>query len=141
MAATTIQIRTISGIQSGTGWSGQQPVVVGRSAAVGGDGLGYSGGELIALAVGACYYNNLYFAADERKIHIRCAEVEVSCSWTTKPVVSSGITISAKVDADASKEAIEELIRHAGAASTVSNTLRQETSVELGEINAIASSG
>ena len=140
MAATTIQVRTISGIQSGTGWSGQQPVVVGRSAAVGGDGLGYSGGELLALAVGACFYNNLYFAADKRKIHIHRAEVEVSCNWTEEPVVSSGITISATVDADASKQAIEALIRHAGDASTVSNTLRQETSVELKGINVIAPS-
>ena len=140
MASTSIQVRTISGLQSGTGWAGQQPVVIGRSAKVGGDDLGYSGGQLLALAVGGCYYNNLYFAADEQNIEIRSVVLDVSINWTEEPIVSSGITITAKVEANASQEAIEELIQYAGQASTVSNTLRQGTTIELEDVIAVSTS-
>jgi uncharacterized OsmC-like protein len=138
MAETKAHIRTISGMQSATGWVGKQAIIIGRREEVGGDGLGYSGGQVLVLAVGTCFYNNLYNAADERGIKIQSVELEVTSGWTEEPKVSSGIEVSAKVEAEASAAEIVELIQHAGRVSTVSNTVRKGTTVTMGNVQAVS---
>ncbi len=137
MAETKATIRTISGMQSAVGWVGNQTITIGRPEAVGGDGLGYSGSQVLVLAVGTCFYNNLYYAADERGIKLRSVELEVVSGWTEEPKVSSGIVVNAKVEAEASPAEIEELIHHANRVSTVSNSVRQGTAVSMGNIQTI----
>jgi putative redox protein len=138
LAETKATIRTISGMQSAVGWVGKQTITIGRPEGVGGDGLGYSGGQVLVLAVGTCFYNNLYYAADERGINIRSVELEVSSGWTEEPKVSSGIVINAKVEADASPADIEELIHQANHVSTVSNSVRQGTTVSMGSVQIVS---
>lgn len=57
--------------------------------------------------------------------------------WTAEPMVSSGIVVRTKVDAEAALAEIEELIRHANRVSTASNPVRQGTAVSLGNIQAV----
>ncbi len=138
MAETKAQIRTISGMQSAVGWAGNQTITIGRPEGVGGDGLGYKGGQVLVLAVGTCFYNNLYYAADERGIKIRNVEIEVTSEWTKEPKVSSGISVSVKVEAEADLAEIQELINYVDRVSTVSNSLRQGTTVSIGDVQAIS---
>lgn len=138
MAETKAFIRTISGMQSAVGWVGNQTITIGRPEGVGGDGLGYSGGQVLVLAVGTCFYNNLYYAADERGIKIQSAELEITGGWTEEPMVSSGIVVNAKVEAEAAPAEIEELIHYASRVSTVSNSVRQGTTVTIGNIQTIS---
>ena len=138
MAKTKATIRTISGMQSAVGISGSQTITVGRPVENGGDGLGYNGGQVLVLAVGTCFYNDLYDAADERGIKIRSIELEIRSGWAGDPVISSGIEISAKVEAEATTAEIEEMVHHVSTISTISNTVRQGTAVLLGSINAVS---
>ncbi len=138
MSETKAYVRTISGMQSAVGWVGNQTITIGRPKGVGGDGFGYSGGQVLVLAVGTCFYNNLYYAADERGIKIISVELEVTSGWTEEPKVSSGIIISAQVEAEASPNEIEELIHHANRVSVVSNSVRQGATVAMGSIQAIS---
>ena len=137
MAETIAKIRTISGMQSAVGWSGNQTITIGRSKDVGGDGIGYSGGQVLVLAVGTCFYNNLFYAADQRNIKIRNVELEVVSRWTEEPMVSSGIQINAKVEAEANSDEIQELILYASQASTVSNSVREGITVSMGDIQPV----
>ena len=141
MAETKAHIRTIAGMQSALGWVGTQTLTIGRSQAAGGDGLGFRGGQVLALAVGACFYNNLYFLADERGIKVKSVELEVTSGWTAEPMVSTGILVNARVEAEAKPAEIEALIRYAGQISTVSNSIRQGTSVTIGDLQVVPVSG
>ena len=85
MAETTIQIRTLHGASTAVGWAGSHTVTIDRPEAAGGRGLGYGGGQLPLQSVGACYCNNLFYAADERGVTIRNVEIEVSGKWTAEP--------------------------------------------------------
>ena len=138
MAETTIQIRTLHGASTAVGWAGSHTVTIDRPEAAGGRGLGYGGGQLLLLSVGACYCNNLFHAADERGVTIRSVEIEVSGTWTEEPMVSEGIVISAKVAADAGEAEILDLMSQANDASTVGNSLRQGIPVTLGPVTAVA---
>lgn len=138
MAETTIHIRTLHGSSTAVGWAGSHTVTIDRPQAAGGQGLGYGGGQLLLLSVGACYCNNLFYAAEERGLTIKSVAIEVTGRWTEEPMVSEGIVISPKVEAEASEAEILDLMTHANDVSTVGNSLRQGVSVTLGSANAVS---
>jgi len=103
----------------------------------GGFGSRASGGELLFLALATCYCNDIYREASKRGIHVERVEVEVSGDFERAGGPASNVSYRARVKADASREAILDLMRHTDTVAEIQNTLRALTPVALGECEVI----
>jgi len=138
MAQTSIHVRTIEGSSAAVGWSGPRTVTIDRAQAAGGLGIGFSGGELLLLAIGACYTNDLYREAARKDLALKSVEVEVGGDWGGDPVRAQNVTFSVKVEANASEKEIRELIGHTDRVAEVHNSLRMGTEVVLAKSEAVS---
>ena len=58
MSVTKVEFRSIPGTEAAVGASGSHTLVADRPVGVaGGQGLGFSGGQLLGLAIGGCMCN------------------------------------------------------------------------------------
>ena len=131
MPETVINVRTVHGASTAIGWSGARAVTIDRPIEAGGLGLGYNGGELLLLAIGACYTNDLYREAGKRDITIRSVALEVRCDWGGDPVRAQNVRFSPTVEGDAPATELEALIAHTDRVAEVHNSLRLGTPVAL----------
>ena len=136
---TTVEIRTISGSSLAVGSSGPRTITVDRAREAGGFGLGFSGGELLLLAIGGCYSNDVFREAAKRQISVKNVHVMVHADWGGDPVRAQNVSFDVSVEADAPEQAILELIRHTDRVAEIPNSLRLGTAVKLGNTKAIAS--
>jgi uncharacterized OsmC-like protein len=135
---TTVEIRTVSGSSLAVGSSGPRSVTIDRTKESGGLGLGFSGGELLLLAIGACYSNDVFREAAKRNISVTSVQVQVHAEWAGDPVRAQNVSFDVSVEADGSEAEISELIQHTDPVAEIPNSLRFGTEVKLGEIKAIA---
>lgn len=131
MAQTTVEIRTLSGTSLAVGASGPRTVTIDRTKEAGGLGLGFNGGELLLLAIGGCYSNDIFREAAKRGINVRSVQVTVSADWGGDAGRAQNVTYSVRVEADAPQEAIQELIWHTDQVAEIPNSLRHGTEVKL----------
>jgi uncharacterized OsmC-like protein len=131
MADGTVAIRNLHGKTAAVGWSNGRAVSIDRTQPAGGMGIGFSGGELLLLAVGGCYCNDLYREAEKMDIEIKNVEIEVSCDWGGTPVRAQDICIDVRVESTAPTVDVERLIKHAYQVAEVPNSLRKGTEVHL----------
>ena len=94
-------------------------------------GSSVSGGELLFLALATCYCNDIYREAAKRDIKVESVEVEVTGDFEAEGKPGSNIVYRAKVNANASKEEIRELLKHTDTVAEIQNTLRVGTPVKL----------
>ena len=121
------------------GSSGPRSVTIDRPKEAGGLGLGFNGGELLLLAIGGCYSNDIFREAAKRKISVKHVHVTVRSDWAGDPVRAQNVAFDVSVEADAAEDEIIELIRHTDRVAEIPNSLRFGTEVELAGITAIAS--
>ncbi|PZS03302.1 MAG: osmotically inducible protein C [Candidatus Chloroheliales bacterium] len=138
MAQTTVQVRTVHNACVAVGWSGSRTLTIDRPESVGGMGLGYSGGELLLLALGACYCNDIFREAAKRGIVVKNVQVEVSGDWAGDPVRAQNVSFAATVEAEASEDEIEDLMRYTDKVAEIHNSLRLGTNVTLASTNAVS---
>ncbi|HLJ59910.1 MAG TPA: OsmC family protein [bacterium] len=138
MAQTTVHVRNIRGASAAVGWTGHRTVTVDRAEQAGGMGLGFNGGELLLLAIGACYTNDLYREAAKQQLTIQSVQVDVDADWSGDPVRAQNVSFSVKVEARASEREILDLITHTNRVAEIHNSLRMGTAVELGKTEAIS---
>lgn len=131
MAQTKISVRTLHGATAAVGWSNGRAVSIDRAAASGGLGIGFNGGELLLLAVGACYCNDLFREAERMNIEVKSAHIEVEADWQGEPVRAHEVRFSVRVEACAPQDKIEALIRHTDKVAEIPNSLRYGTEVRL----------
>ncbi len=136
---TTVEIRTISGTSLAVGSSGSRTVTIDRSKESGGEGLGFNGGELLLLAIGGCYSNDVFREATKRGLNVKNVQVTVNADWAGDPVRAQNVSFSVMVEADATQAEIVELIRHTDRVAEIPNSLRLGTEVKLAEIKAVES--
>ena len=105
-----------------------------------GFGSSANGGELLFLALATCYCNDIYREAAKIGIKVERVEVEVSGDFGAEGEPATNITYGAKVVADASEEAIRELMTHTDQVTEIQNTLRVLTPVVLSHIEAVSNS-
>lgn len=104
-----------------------------------GYGSSANGGELLFLALATCYCNDLYREAAKQNIVIHRVEVEVSGDFGDTPgSVAENIEYKAVVEAEASEQAILDLMQHTDRVAEIQNTLRRGTTVTLAETKAIS---
>jgi uncharacterized OsmC-like protein len=114
-------------------------VTIDRAKESGGLGLGFNGGELLLLAIGGCYSNDVFREATKRGITVKNVHVTVSADWAGEPVRAQNVSLSVEVEAEASEAEIAELIRHTDRVAEIPNSLRLGTDVKLTSFNALAS--
>jgi uncharacterized OsmC-like protein len=105
LALTTACVRTVHNVSVAVGWAGQRALTIDRTEQAGGMGLGYSGGELLCLAIGACYTNNTFREAAKRGIAVKNVTVEVTADWGDGTRAHS-VSYSAAMEAEASEAEI-----------------------------------
>jgi len=93
-----------------------------------------TGGHLLHLAVAGCLFNNILRMAGERAITVRELAVSADGSFEGEPTVSTGVTYSVRLAADASDDDLRQLVRESEAESAIGLTLRCGVAVEADEI-------
>lgn len=100
-----------------------------------GNGSSVNGGELLFLALATCFCNDIYREAKKRQMEIKSVEVIVSGEFGAEGKPGFNIKYEAKVDSDATKEEIRNLILYVDQVAEVHNTLRVGTPVTLKTMN------
>ena len=103
-----------------------------------GYGSSSNGGELLFLALASCYCNDIYREAAKRNINVERVEVNVEGDFGGEGESARNLVYHAKVFADASEEAIREMMKFTDTVAEIQNTLRMGTPVALGEIEAVS---
>jgi uncharacterized OsmC-like protein len=103
-----------------------------------GFGSSASGGELLFLALATCYCNDIYREAGKRGIRVQQVEVEVMGEFGAEGEPAANINYTAKVVAEASEAEIHDLMRHTDGVAEIQNTLRRQTPVKLGHLEAVS---
>lgn len=138
MTQTTVHIRTIHEAPAAVGWAGQRTLTIDRPQQAGGMGLGYSGGELLLLSIGACYCNDIFREAALKGIIVKSVQVDVEADWGGEPVRAQNIALSAKVEAEASEDGIRALMEHTDRVAEIPNSLRLGVPVQLASMEAVS---
>ena len=134
----SVHVRSAHEGSFSVGWSGRQSLVIDRSPEDGGGGLGFNGGQLLLLAIGACYANDLFREAEQRGLELLGVRVVAECDWEGEPPRANNVRVSTRVEAAAPEDEIMELIRHVDEIAEVHNSLRAGTPVELAEAEVIS---
>ena len=125
MAEMTVALRNVAGTEAAVGWAGSHTLVVDRAAgAAGGLGLGFNGGELLALAIGGCLCNDLRYAAHAEGVALGDIAVSVTVRIDGTPPVVSAAAMRVACTAPERGEA-EAVVDRALAASIVLASVRQ----------------
>jgi uncharacterized OsmC-like protein len=103
-----------------------------------GFGSSVNGGELLFLALATCYCNDIYREAGKRGIKVDGVEVEVQGDFGGEGEPAQNVTYHARVTAQASEEAIRDLMLATDGLTEIQNTLRLGVQVVLDQIEAIS---
>ena len=138
MAQTSVRVRTVQDACVAVGWTGHRTLTVDRPEQAGGMGLGFNGGELLLLAIGGCYCNDIFREAAKLGIVITSVQVDVQADWGGEPVRAQNVTYSTRIEAEADKADILALIEQTDRVAEIPNSLRLGTPVTLVDAQAIS---
>ena len=138
MAQTSVRVRTVRDACVAVGWTGHRTLTVDRSEEAGGMGLGFNGGELLLLAIGGCYCNDIFREAAKLGMVIKSVQVDVQADWGGDPVRAQNVTYSTRIEAEASIQDILALIEQTDQVAEIPNSLRLGTPVMLTEAQAFS---
>lgn len=123
MASMTVELRNVEGTQAAMGWAGAHTVVVDRpEGKAGGMGLGFNGAQLLALALGGCFCNDLRYAAHELGVGLGRIAVSVTVELEGTPLLTTAATMSVQCDMEDGSDA-SAVIEKAKAICMVANSL------------------
>ena len=131
MGTTTIQYRLLPGTRASVGRAESHSVIADRpQGKSGGMGLGFNGGELLALAIGGCFCNDLQALADEAGVEIEDLSISVSVDFGGTPsrATAARMSVACRL-ADGSDPA--GLIDRAKRLTTIGNSVRAGFPVEI----------
>jgi organic hydroperoxide reductase OsmC/OhrA len=125
MSTLTVTLRNIAGTEAALGWAGTHTLVVDRpDGKAGGKGLGFNGWQLLALAIGGCFCNDLRYAAHGMNVPLGTVEVEVDLVLEGEPLTVTSATVHVTCETlDGSPS--QSVITRARDISTVSNSVER----------------
>lgn len=130
MTTMTVHLRSIEGTEAALGWAGAHTMVVDRPEGVaGGKGLGFNGGQLLALAIGGCFCNDLRYVAQEMGIRPVRLEVDLTLTLEGDPLLATSAALAVVVEAPGAD--VAALIEKASTTSTVSNSIARGVPVTV----------
>ena len=131
MASVTVQLRNVEGTGAAMGWAGGHTMVVDRpEGKAGGMGLGFNGGQLLALAIGGCFCNDLRYAAERLGVGLGRIAVDVAIELEGDPLIVTSAAMDVSVETNDGSEP-EIVIKDAEEKSTVSNSLQRGVPVTV----------
>ena len=125
MVEVIVELRNVEGTEAAMGWAGGHTIVVDRpEGKSGGKGLGFNGAQLLALAIGGCFCNDLRYVAHEMNVGLDNIAVSVTVELEGDPLITTAATmeVSCKTLDGSDPEAI---IERATSTCMVSNSLQQ----------------
>ena len=126
MAAFAVAFRTIPDTRAAVGRAGAHTVVIDRpDGRAGGMGLGFNGGQLLAIAIGGCLCNDLQYTAEKQGIAIRDLAVDVSVEIGGDPLIAESAEVSVAVTTDDPDADIDGLIAEAKRITAVGNSVQR----------------
>lgn len=131
MGADRVEYRLLPGTRAAVGQAGAHTVIADRpDGKAGGTGLGFNGGQLLALAIGGCFCNDMQAIADEMGFVIDDLRVVVTIDYAGQPsrATDARLTVDCKLADDADPW---DLIERAKAVTTIANSLRAGITVEI----------
>ena len=131
MGTDGVEYRLVPGTRAAIGRAGAHTVIADRQEGkAGGMGLGFNGGELLALAIGGCFCNDMQTIADQMGLAIEGLCVSVSIDFAGQPsrATEARMTVDCRLSdgGDAT-----ELIERAKAVTTIGNSLRAGVPVKI----------
>ncbi|WP_019280080.1 OsmC family protein [Rhizobium grahamii] len=131
MVVSTVELRNIAGTEAALGWAASHTVVVDRpDGKAGGGGIGFNGAQLLGLAIGGCYCNDLRYVSHDMGREIGEIAVSVTINLDGMPLIASKAEVTVRVQMlDGSDPA--QVIEEAWRVCTVANSLAQGLPVSL----------
>ena len=131
MATTTVDLRNVAGTEAALGWAGGHTIVVDRpEGRAGGQGLGFNGAQLLALAIGGCFCNDLRYTAHAAGVGLGRIAVRVMVELHGEPLLATGATMTVSCETlDGSDPNI--IIEQAKRTCMVSNSLGKGVPVTI----------
>ena len=131
MASVAVELRNVAGTQAAIGWAGGHTIVVDRpEGKAGGMGLGFNGAQLLALAIGGCFCNDLRYVAQEMGVGLGAIEVSVVLTLAGDPLLAMAAAMSVKCETLDGSDA-RLVIARAKQSCMVSNSLRRGVPVTI----------
>jgi uncharacterized OsmC-like protein len=130
-----VETRNVDGQVTSLGTAEQFTLVVDRPAEGGGGGLGFSGGQLLHLAVAGCISNDLFREARAAGIELESVRVKVGGNFVGEPAVSEDILYEVELKGDAPEERLQALVDEVDEIAEIPNSLRRGTRVRLAGSN------
>ncbi len=98
MPTMSVSLRSVPGTQAAMGWADGHTLVIDRAEGkAGGMALGFNGGQMIALAIGGCFCNDLRYMAEERGVGIATIAVDVTVTLEGTPLLVTAAEMTASV--------------------------------------------
>lgn len=133
MTTVKVNIHSSNGISTEIVGRGKGTITAERNPRIGTKGgMGYGGGEILCMAAGTCFYNNLRRLANDKGIVLKTIEVQVVAETSDSPPEIREVTIKPTIETDADENTVQELINQALQESYVADMLRNPVSVKLG---------
>jgi organic hydroperoxide reductase OsmC/OhrA len=131
MAFVTVELRNVEGTEAALGWAGGHMVVIDRpEGKAGGQGLGFNGGQLLALAIGGCFCNDLRYVAHDMRVGLGKIAVSVTIALEGEPLTATSATMAVSCETlDGSDP--QRIIDRAMTISTVANSLQRGIAVKI----------
>lgn len=131
MTVSTVEIRNVAGIQAAMGWADSHTVIIDRpEGRAGGMGLGFNGAQLLGLAIGGCFANDLRYVSADLGRPIGDIAISVSITLDGSPIRAVAADMKVLVTmVDGSDPS--GLIQRAEAISMAMNSLAQGIPVSL----------
>jgi organic hydroperoxide reductase OsmC/OhrA len=132
MTTMTVQLRSIPDTEAALGWAGGHTIVVDRpNGKAGGLGLGFNGGQLLGLAIGGCFCNDLQYVAHDMGILLASVQVAVSVTFEGTPMFAKEATMQVAATPVDKNADIDAVIARAKEISSVSNSVRRGIPVQI----------
>lgn len=126
-----VRLHNLPGTEAAVGWAGGHTIVADRPVGkAGGLGLGFNGAQLLALALGGCFCNDLRYVAEDCGVDLDLISVDVSLELAGEPLTAVAAQMSVECTTrDGSDPA--RIVDRAKASCMVSNTLARGMPVSI----------
>ncbi|WP_207100087.1 OsmC family protein [Paracoccus shandongensis] len=91
MPVVSVSLMNLPETEAALGWAGAHCLIADRpEGRAGGMGLGFNGAQLLALAIGGCFCNDLRYIAHRRGVGIASLAVKVHLAMEGDPLIATG---------------------------------------------------
>jgi organic hydroperoxide reductase OsmC/OhrA len=132
MSTMTVKLRSIPDTEATMGWADGHTIVVDRpDGNAGGMGLGFNGGQLLGLAIGGCFCNDLQYVAHDLGVRLASIQVDVTVAFEGSPLLATHAMMRVAVTAADKDADVRGVISRAQEISAVSNSLKRGVPVQI----------